>query len=206
MLLWDVDFPSPAVRLTISISPAVATSPRVGEQLTLSLEITAGEDLEGYQATVKFDPGALRFVEGAAGNFLPEDAFFVPPVLDENLVTFGGTVFSGAVKGDGILAAITFEVLAIADSSLTLSNVSFVNSSGERVYPAVAHAEIIAPPSLAGDVNGDGAVNILDLVQVAVSIGTLGENDADVNGDGSVDIRDLVLVAAAMEAGGAAAK
>ena len=47
------------------------------------------------------------------------------------------------------------------------------------------------------DVNGDGTVNIQDLVQVAANFGATGENAADVNGDGQVNIQDLVAVAGA---------
>ena len=47
------------------------------------------------------------------------------------------------------------------------------------------------------DVNGDGEVNILDLVAVAAKFGEKEGGNADVNGDGVVDIRDLVLVAGA---------
>ena len=54
------------------------------------------------------------------------------------------------------------------------------------------------PSETAADVNGDGIVNIQDLVAVAAALGEAGENDADVNGDGIVDIRDLVAVAAAL--------
>jgi hypothetical protein len=42
------------------------------------------------------------------------------------------------------------------------------------------------------DVNGDGKVNILDLVQVANGFG---KSAPDLNGDGVVNILDLVLVA-----------
>ena len=42
------------------------------------------------------------------------------------------------------------------------------------------------------DVNGDGVVNILDLVLVA---NALGEKSPDLNGDGIVNILDLVIVA-----------
>ena len=52
-------------------------------------------------------------------------------------------------------------------------------------------------PQLKEDINGDGAVNIQDLVVVASQFGQTGENKADVNGDGVVNIKDLVLVAAA---------
>ena len=58
--------------------------------------------------------------------------------------------------------------------------------------------EIEVPQQRIEDVNGDGIVNIQDLVQVASQLGQTGENNADVNGDGIVNIQDLVLVAAAL--------
>ena len=47
------------------------------------------------------------------------------------------------------------------------------------------------------DVNGDGIVNIQDLVLVSGQFGKTGEHKADVNGDGVVNILDLVWVAGA---------
>ena len=54
-----------------------------------------------------------------------------------------------------------------------------------------------SPPQLPEDVNGDGVVNIQDLVAVAAAFGAAGDTPADVNGDGVVNIQDLVAVAAA---------
>ena len=59
-------------------------------------------------------------------------------------------------------------------------------------------------PVVSEDVNGDGLVNILDLVSVAANFGKTGQNTADVNGDGIVNIIDLVKVAGEMGAGAAA--
>ena len=53
-------------------------------------------------------------------------------------------------------------------------------------------AKSISPPRSFADVNGDGQVNILDLIQVANS---LGKSAPDPNGDGVVNILDLVFVA-----------
>ncbi len=54
------------------------------------------------------------------------------------------------------------------------------------------------------DVNGDGLLNVLDLVLIAVNFGKTGQNPADVNGDGVVNIVDLVKVAGEMGAAAAA--
>lgn len=58
----------------------------------------------------------------------------------------------------------------------------------------VASIELGTIPLLAGDLNGDNLVNILDLAFVASNFQT-SELQADVNGDGVVNIFDLVAVA-----------
>ena len=58
-------------------------------------------------------------------------------------------------------------------------------------------------PANPADVNGDGVVNILDLVAVAQGLGT-DKPEADVNGDGVVNVFDLVFVAGAIGGGEAA--
>ena len=45
-----------------------------------------------------------------------------------------------------------------------------------------------------GDLNGDGVVNILDLIIVAEAMGT-DKREADVNGDGVINVMDLVFIA-----------
>ena len=60
----------------------------------------------------------------------------------------------------------------------------------------------LTPPDseIAEDLNGDGTVNILDLMFVTAYIGQTGKDiPADINGDGTVNIADLVLVAGALE-------
>ncbi len=58
-------------------------------------------------------------------------------------------------------------------------------------------------PKNPADVNGDGVVNILDLVMVAQGLGT-DSLEGDVNGDGTVNVLDLVQVAGAIGEGAAA--
>ena len=64
-----------------------------------------------------------------------------------------------------------------------------------EVPPPPPTPEVPPPPPTPWDVNGDGMVNIQDLVLVASEFGQSGESlKGDVNGDGSVNILDLVLV------------
>jgi endonuclease YncB( thermonuclease family) len=53
-------------------------------------------------------------------------------------------------------------------------------------------------PACPGDVNGDGAINVLDLVAVAVRYGdqAIPHAPEDANGDGYINLLDLVLVTA----------
>ena len=188
----------------VSISPASAASPAVGQRLELNLNITGGEAVAGYQASVQFDDTALRYVSGANGDFLPAGAFFVQPVVEGNLVKLNAASLTGEVNGNGTLATLTFEVIAVKESTLTLSDVLLTNSDGKAFVPTVENAEITKLSQLKGDINGDGIVNIQDLVLVAGRLGQTGTNAADVNGDGVVNIQDLVLVAGALGTSAAA--
>ena len=175
-------------------------SPNLGELLTFPINITDGENVAGYQATVKFDTTALQYVKSANGDYLPKGAFFVPPVVKGDTLTLASTSLAGESNGDGTLATLTFELIALKSSTLKLSEVSLVDSDAMRSSPRIedTEVEIIEASRLAEDVNGDSVINILDLVAVASNFGKTGTNSADVNEDGVVDIVDMVLVAGAI--------
>ena len=197
ILLWEFT-PSPDVKSTVSVSPSPVLSPAIREQLLLSLKISGGENVAGYQATVQFDTSALRYVSSVNGDYLPAGALVVPAVVYGNKVTLAATSPAGESHGDGTLATLTFEVVAVKVSTLTLSDVVLFDSAGTGSRPQVENGEVVEPPQVTGDVSGDGIVNVLDLVLVAGRLGQSGQNDADVNGDGVVNILDLVLVAGAL--------
>ena len=180
---------------TVSIKPPLMQSPTIGEQFTLTLYITDGKAVAGYQATVQFDTAALRYIASTNGDYLSEGTFFVPPVVSGNTVRLAATTFSGESNGDGTLTTLTFEVVTVKPSTLTLSEVILSDSESKLSYPDVENNEIVMPTRVIGDVNGDGVVNIQDLVKVASSFGQTGQTDADVTGDGMVNIADLVKVA-----------
>ena len=196
---------------TISISPKPIVSPPLYEQLTISLNITGGKDVAGFQAIVRYDYETLRYVKSAKGNYLPADAFYVLESVPENefyrypYVPVGATALDGVSNGNGTLATLTFEVYDVTDSTIRLSNVYIVDRDGVRWEVEIEGTEVTEPAhDIVGDINRDGIVNIRDLVLVSFRFGWRGEHRADINGDGIVDIADLVLVANAIGANAAA--
>ena len=90
---------------------------------------------------------------------------------------------------------LTVDDYAVFSKALSEEEINLIMKTGIAQFLKTAQSGDIVDSGVPNDVNGDGTVNVLDLVAVAGEFGQTGENDADVNGDGIVDIRDLVLVA-----------
>lgn len=194
VLIWDVTNLIPSNTI-VSLSPVSMVSPEVSEPLTLFLNITSGQNIAGYQAKIHYDTTALRYVNSANGDYLPANAFFTQPVVDVNNVQLASVAYGQEVDGDGTLASITFEVIAVKNSTVRLSHVLLTDSTGTGETPQTAFAEITEPPIRPEDVNEDGVVDVSDLLFVATNFGKHGTHAADVNTDGEVDVIDLALVA-----------
>lgn len=104
-----------------------------------------------------------------------------------------------ANAASGTLVTFTFEVLKEGATPVTLlaSRLFDVKdaalASTVQSDPLILHAAVVPV-----DVNGDGTVNILDLVFVAGQFGapvTAANEAADVNGDGTINILDLTRIA-----------
>ena len=157
---------SVASSATVRISSGPVSSPTVGELFTLPLTITAGKNVAGYQATVRFDRTALKHVQSANGDYLPDGAFFIPPVVDGNSITLAASSLAGESNGDGTLATITFEVVAVKDSTLTLSDVLLTNNAGQSSQPLVEATQITESPPLT---NGIGLTLPPDFISEVAS-------------------------------------
>ena len=148
--------------------------------------------------------------EGAPSAML-KTAFVVEAMDEHGEPMVGKTVQFDILAGGGRLSAQTATTDAQGTARVTLTlgaaaGINKVKASSEGIqswvlFTAVATEEV---PQLVSDVNGDGIVNIQDLVLVSGQFGETGKNSADVNGDGVVNIQDLVLVAGAFGEGAAA--
>ncbi len=83
------------------------------------------------------------------------------------------------------------QTITLPSSATSVSDRGSTAASLTHLLPDLDGEIYIATRSFA-DVNNDGVVNILDLVQVSNS---LGKSSPDPNGDGVVNILDLVFVA-----------
>ena len=83
------------------------------------------------------------------------------------------------------------QTITLPSSATSVSDRGSTAASVTHLLPDL-DGEIYLKAKNPADVNGDGSVNILDLVHVANS---LGQSSPDPNGDGVVNILDLVFVA-----------
>ena len=190
--------------VTVSLSPDSVWSGAIGDQLTLNVNIAAGVDVAGYQVSIDFDRATLRYISSANADYLPPGAFIVPVLASGNRVTLAATSLQGSSEGDGTLATFTFEVVAVSPRLPTLSDAKLTDSNADFLDVRIENATEMEPTQLAGDVNGDGVVDLTDMETATARLGQTGENTADMNGDGVVNAADLLLIAAAIGQGNAA--
>lgn len=181
----------------VKILPDSVESPRVGEQLIITVDIADGQDVYGYMADLNYDSTALRFVSLEHGSYLQGELLPLPTSVMDNKISFAQiSIDMPAGISDGTLVTITFEVIEVKESELTLSEVIISKDAGVELPVIIENAEILEPPTKPWDANKDGNVNILDLTFVASHFGSdTAPPEADVNGDGRINILDLTLVA-----------
>lgn len=181
--------------IVVSVVPASIESPGNGEQFSITVDIANAQNVAGYQVSLQFDSEALQYISWKQGTYLPGDIFVIPTVIKENQVSFASTASTMATETEGTLLTITFKVIAIKASTLTLTEVILSSLAGVALPVTTEDGEIVEPPTPPWDVNKDGVINILDLTLVASHFGETGVTPADVNGDNVVNILDLTLVA-----------
>ena len=154
----------------------------------------AGDNQKGASLTPLSQPFVAEAQDANGSSLLGVSVTFT-------VVTGGGTLSTTITRTDEN---------GRAQSTLTLGPNLGINtvevSAAEIEAPVTFHAisDTEAPPIIA-DVNGDGNVNVLDLVVIASELGNAGTNlAADVSGDGVVNILDLILVAGMFEGTAAA--
>ena len=141
ILLWNLP-PATNAEATLRINPVIVKSPTVGQKLKVSLEISDGVSVTGFHATVVFDAAALRYIDSRNGDYLPDGSTAASPIVETNSVRVSAKSNIGSRDGDGTLATLIFEVIAVKASTLRLSNVSIINSDGFILTPNVKGGQV----------------------------------------------------------------
>ena len=194
---------------TIVVSPPDPKSPlKVGDTFTQTIDIQNATDLASWQMDIAFNRDVLDVVDISEGDFLEQDggdALFLdeqsPGKISVRQVRVGPV---SGVSGSGVLVELTFRFVSFSEALLGLHNVRLSDSSGERLSYSVNLTPVVATHASTAteDINQDGRVDILDVVVVAQSIGSVRPHlRADVNDDGIVDVLDLVAIVGSLHWG-----
>ena len=171
---------------------------RVGDRFTVNLHLEGIVDLVGCQLNIAFTSATLAALEVIQGDYFSEDcgqaAFTVGSIDNETGAIRGiNLVFDTGCHGGGdVLLSVSFEAKAPGNGELNLHNVAIRTDSVGVTDVGILPFEIIVQSDY--DLNGDGQVNIFDLVIVGQNFGQA-HPQADVNDDGTVNIFDLTAVA-----------
>ena len=155
----------------ISVNPATLESPMIGEQFTISIDITGGIGIAGYQMTVNFDSTALKYISSENGDYLPAGAIFVPPLRMDAFVTIASLAIGGVTPdGDGTLASVTFEVVSAKTSTIELTDVILPDANNTPMAYSTIDGIVTAPISTE-------VFSIADIVLIIDSSESMAWND-----------------------------
>lgn len=135
-------------RATVSIQPLEMESPTVGKEFSVDVAIAGGENVAAYQVTVEFNPNTLALVDAKNADYLPENAFVVPPIITDNNVTLAATSLADASNGDGTLATITFAVVDANPSTIKFTAVLLSDPEANQLDVITTNGQITGPVDL----------------------------------------------------------
>ena len=165
-------------RATVSIQPPDMESPAVGEEFSVDVAISGGTNVAAYQVTVEFNPRTLALMGSKNADYLPADAFVVPPIITDNSVTLAAASLAGASDGDGTLATITFAVIEVNPSTIGFTAVLLSDPDANQLSLITTNGQITSP----ADMN-EFPIAIIDAIPAKVFTG----QTVSLNGAGSLD-------------------
>ena len=169
----------------------------VGQMVTLDLNVEDATDVDRVNLEFDFRTTDFSIVSVAEGDFLKQNngtTYFIQGQISSNEAKETEILHltDGGASGSGVLASITLKGLAIGygwiyfDAELLTPSSDTIPYSHQRYFTL----EVVA----SWDVNGDGQVNVTDLLIVAQKMGDRDET-ADLDGDEWVTVADFVIVA-----------
>jgi len=188
----------------IYVSPEISHCP-VGSNFTINIDIAnvttenSENGVYGWQVFMSFNPSLIEVTDIMWGPWLDEGSIlgFSGIANDAGIVVLLDFVEwpETGVVGSGILANVTFNVLAEGKCSLHLYQNKLRTYDGTDIL-VIDHTTVDGIFTITGDVNGDGDVDASDLFALSKAYGSeLGDPNwdsyCDFNGDDKADASDL---------------
>lgn len=193
---------------------------QVGEAFNVSIDIGysyplfSGHNLTSWEAKLGYNTTILDCLDSYEGPFLPSfggpggTSYAVTINDPAGYIHVSGSFIGVHTKpsGSGALAYVEFRCTGAGGSVLDLYDTILTNGTGDAIPHYVDDGYV--EQRKVGDINGDGTVDIEDVVIAVLAFGSMEEDDpttpwdeterwnpdADLNGDGEVDIFDLVII------------
>ena len=192
----------------VSIPFSSAPSGTSGFQIPVNVDEAI--DITGFRFTITFDPGVLQAKAAVPGC----EGWQVQYNTDSSgVIKVAGVDLTcqGLREGKHTLVNLVFDVIGNLDEStlISITESELVNRQGELIPSVAENGEFIVGT---GDINGDGEIDISDVILclrmvVGLEVGIEGEPEpvyppypdwlirrADINRDGVTDIRDVILI------------
>lgn len=179
-----------------------------------SIEKTAAYEVsekEGYVVKVTAEDGGFGIALGENMEteelqyvFVPEDTFNELGITVGTKVSVSLSNYYSSLEAIEVLEQPETTTTTETEPTETTTEITTTETTTttaiftETQPTETSNTEVTEPSDIVkvADVNGDGKVNIIDLMQIAQYIvGVEGASGADVNGDGKMNILDLMLVA-----------
>lgn len=173
-----------------------------GKTYDLQLVVSEAPEINGWNATIEFDPSQVRYVGGSF-----QASGFIPGLLaladeKEGSVSVGGTVLGSDAKysGDGVLGTLSFEILEdfTGSANLVITQINFRRVDGvedkQTVRSLATLTSEVLVEELPGDFDGNGKVDFSDFFLFADGFGG-SDPKYDLDKSGGVDFSDFFIFA-----------
>jgi len=192
------------------VTPATVIAGKIGKIFTVSVATSGVVNLYGFEFKLAYNSTLLDALNVTLDtHFFSGQSYVLKNFIDHSAgyIWFAATLLAPEPPkiGNGVLATITFNVTystiypQTEDCDLHL----YADTLGDNTGQPIAHDTIdgyytFAP--ILGDINGDGTVDIFDIVIIATAFGASPSDPnwdprADLNGNSFVDILDAVMLA-----------
>ncbi len=182
-----------------------------GRQITLPVNMNNTENITAIQFDLTL-PAGVSIAKNTQGKYIVEKTercadhtLNVSKLGDANVykVLLYITPVENVTGSEGAVLNVTLETsesMTEGEYDVTISNINLTTPDETKITPADVTCKLTVNNSIPGDVNGDGSIDVTDIVSIANAILGRPSNSfdaaaADVNGDGSIDVTDIVVIA-----------